>query len=107
MDENGDRRWATISDHVQTLDHTQVSQENQHTLILKVDGEQLDDLISYNQPMEHLDDTITTGPTADGLYQFKSIQDHKGPYSPSDPEYLGSSYTYLMDGKLGRSLGNP
>ena len=31
--------------------------------------------------MEYLD----TGQTEDGLYKFKSIQDHSGPYFPSDP----------------------
>ena len=27
-----------------------------------------------------------SGQMEDGPYKFKSIQDHKGPYSPSDPE---------------------
>ena len=49
MDENWERKHATISDHVHTLDQTQASREDQLRFKLKVDGEQLDDSISYNQ----------------------------------------------------------
>ena len=41
--------------------------------------------------------TLDTGPTEDGPYEFKSIQDHRDQYSPSDPEYLGSSYNLLNE----------
>ena len=85
MHENGERKHATIYDHVHKLDHIQASRENQLRFKLKVDGEQLDDLISYNQLMEYLEDTLGTGQTQDGLYKFKWIQDHRVPYSPSDP----------------------
>ena len=81
MDENGERKRATISDHVHTLDQTQASREDKLRLKLKVDGEQLDDLISYNQLMEYLEDNFDTGQHEDGLYKFKSIKDHRGPYT--------------------------
>ena len=68
-----------------TLDDTQVSRENQLSFQLKVDGEQLDGLITYNQLMECFEDTLDTGLTEDELYKLKSIQDHRCPYSPSDP----------------------
>ena len=68
----GREKSATISDHVRTLDQTQASREDQLRFRLKVDGEQLDDLISYNQLMEYLEDTLDTGQTEDGLYKFKS-----------------------------------
>ena len=80
MDENGERKRATISDHVHTMDQTQASREDQLMFILKVDGELLDDLISYNQLMEYLEDTLDTGPTEHGLYKFISILDHRSPF---------------------------
>ena len=58
MGENGERKRATISDHVHTLDHTLVSREDKPSFILKIEGEQLDDLISYNQLMEYLEDNF-------------------------------------------------
>ena len=47
--------------------------------------------------MEYLDGTLDTGPTEDRLYKFKSLQDHRGPYSPSNPDYLGSSDNILIE----------
>ena len=105
MDENGERKCATISDHVHTLHHAQTSREYQLRFILKVDGEQLD--ISYNQLREYSEDTLDTGQTEDGLHKFKSIQDYKGPYSPSNPEYLGSSYNLLIEWEPGEITWEP
>ena len=70
MDENGERKRATISDHIHHLDQAQVSTEQMLRFNLKVDGEQLDDLISYNQLMEYLEDNFDTGQHEDGLYKF-------------------------------------
>ena len=95
MDENGERKRATISEHVNDLCQEQVSREDQLRFKLKIDGDHLDDLISYNQLMEYLEDKTDTGTLEDGLYRFKCIKDHKGPYTSSDPEYNGSSYNLL------------
>ena len=105
MDENVERKRATISDHVHTLDKTQASRQEQLRFKLKVGGEQLDDLISYNQLMENLESTLDTGQTEDGLCRFKSIKDYRGAYSSSDHGYLGSP-TYGI-GNWGDDLGTP
>ena len=70
LDENGERKRATFSEHVNVL------REDQLRFKLKIDGDQLDDLISYNQLMEYLGDHTDTGPLEDGLYRFKCITDH-------------------------------
>ena len=72
-----------------------------------VDGEQLDDLISYNQLMEYLEDNFDTGQHEDGLYKFKSIKGHRGPYTSTDPEYLGSSYNLLIEWETGEMTWEP
>ena len=46
MDENGERKRAIISEHVKDLCQQQVSREDQLRFKLKIDGDQLDDLIS-------------------------------------------------------------
>ena len=33
--------------------------------------------------------------------KFKCIKDHRGPYTSSDPEYLGSSYNLLIEWETG------
>ena len=101
MDENGERKRATISEHVNDLYQAQVSREDQLRFKLKTDGDQLDDLTSHNQLMEYLEDRTETGPLEDGFYRFKSIKDHKGPHTSSDPAYNGSSYNLLIERKTG------
>ena len=64
---NGDRKRATISDHVHTINQDQISKEDQLRFKLKVDGDQLDDLISSNQLMEYLEDNTDTGQFENGL----------------------------------------
>ena len=89
MDENGERKRATISEHVKDLCQQQVSREDQLRFKLKIDGDQLDDLISYNQLMEYLEDKTDNGPLEDGLNRFKCIKDHKGPYTSSEVDLGG------------------
>ena len=107
MDENGERKRATISEHVNDLCQEQVSREDQLRFQLKIDGDQLDDLNSYKQLMEYLEDKTDTGPLEDGLYRFKCIKDHKGPYTSSDPEYNGSNYNLLIEWEPGEQTWEP
>ena len=51
--------------------------------------------------MEYLEDKTDPGPLEHGLYRFKCIKDHKGPYTSSDPEYNGSSYNLLNEWETG------
>ena len=87
MDENGERKRDTISEHVK--DQPQVSREDQLRFKLKIDGNQPDDIISYNQLMEYLEDKTDTGPLEDGLHRLKCIKDHKGPYTSSEVDWGG------------------
>ena len=98
MDENGERKRATISEHVNDLCQR---------FKLKIDGDQLDELISYKQLMEYLEDKTDTGPLEDGLYRFKCIKDHKGPHTSSDQEYNGSSYNLLIEWEPGEQTWEP
>ena len=89
MDKNGERKRATIYEHVKDLCQQQVSREDQLRFKLKIDGDQPDDLISYNQLMEYLEDKTDTGPLEDGLHRLKCIKDHKGPYTSSEVDWGG------------------
>ena len=76
MDENGERKRATIYENVKDLCQQQGSTEDQLRFKLKIDGDQLDDLISYNQLLEYLEDKTDTGPLEDGFHRLKCIKDH-------------------------------
>ena len=89
MDENGERKRATISEHVKDLCQQQVSREDQLRFKLKIDEDQPDDLISYNQLMEYLEDKTDTGPLEDGLHRLKCTKDHEGPCTSSEVDWGG------------------
>ena len=76
MNENGEKKRATISDHVHTINQDQISREDRLRFMVKVDRDQLDDLISYSQLMEYLEDNTDTGQLEDGFYKFKCIKNH-------------------------------
>ena len=57
--------------------------------------------------MEYLEDNFDTRQDEDGLYKFKSIKDHRGPYTSTDLEYLGSSYNLLIDWETGKLTWEP
>ena len=97
MDDHGERKRATISDHINTISQDQDSREDQLRFKLKFDGDQLNDHISYNQLMLYLEDNTDTGQPDNGLYKFKSIKDHRGPYTSSDPEYTCAVYVKKHD----------
>ena len=107
MDENGERKRATISEHVNDLCQEQVSREDQLRFKLKIDGGQLDNLILHKQPMEYLEDKTDTGPLEDGFFRFICIKDQKGPYTSSDPEYNGSCYNLLIEWETGEHTWEP
>ena len=92
MDDNGE---PSFSEHVNVL------RGDQLRFKLKIDGDQLDALISYNQLVEYLGDHTDNGPLEDRFYRFKCIKDHKGPYTSSDPAYNGSSYNLLIEWETG------
>ena len=89
MDENGERKRATISEHVKDLCQQQVSRENKLRFKLKIDGDQLDDLISYTQLTEYLEGKTDTGSLEDGL------------------EYNGSSYNLFIEWETGEQTWEP
>ena len=107
MDENGERKRATISDHVNTINQDQASRGDQLRFKLEIDGDQHHDLFSYNQFMEYLEDNTDTGQLENGLYKFRCVKDHRGPYNPSDPEYIGRSYNLLVEWETGEMTWDP
>ena len=57
--------------------------------------------------MEYSEDIFDSGQHEDGLYKFKSIKDHRDPYTSTDQEYLGSSYNLLIEWETGEMTWEP
>ena len=101
MDENGERKMATISEQVKALCQQPVSREDQLRFKLKIDGDQLGDIISYNQFMEYL------------LVHWKmdftdsnASRIIKGHIIPKTQNTMEVATTYLLSGRLGSKPGN-
>ena len=103
MDENGERKRATISEHVNDFYQDQVSREDKLRFELKIDYDQLEDLISYNQLLEYLEDKTDTGPLCTGSNASRITKDHILPQIQNTMEV---ATTYLFSGRLGSKLGN-
>ena len=104
MESKRELLYLTMSN---TINQDQASREDMLRFKVRTDGDQLDDLISYNQLMEYLQDNTDTGQLENGLYKVRCIRDHRGPYNPSDPEYLGSSYNLLIEWETGEMTWEP
>ena len=57
--------------------------------------------------MEYLKEALDTGQHEDRLYRFKSIKDHRGPYSSADPEDIRSSHNLLIEWETGEMTWDP
>ena len=106
MDENGERKRATISEHVKDIYQQQVSREDQLRFKLKIDGDQLDDLISYNQLMEYLEDKQTLAHWKMDSTDSNASRIIKGHRLPQTQSTMEVATTYLLSGRLGSKPGS-
>ena len=88
-----------IADHEKGLH----SQDVRIKFRCTVNDEEFEELISYNELMDH----ISKDKTEEGLWKFKSITAHQGPLSQSDPAYKGSRYNVLVNWETGESTFEP
>ena len=102
MDDHGERKRATISDHINTISQDQVSREDQLIFKLTIDGDHSDDLISYNQLMEYLENNTDTGQHDNRLHKFKCIKITGAHTLLQTLSILEVATTFLLNGKLGR-----
>ena len=85
-EENGERHRAKVTRQVvQIIDHDNDQRIENITFILDIGNGQVEELISYNQLLEHLED-------AQHVYRFRAIIGHQGCLLASDPDWKGSKY---------------
>ena len=93
-EENGERHRAMVTRQVvETID-----QDNGQ----RVENIKVEELISYNQLLEHLKNAQDHDTGVDQeLYRFKAIIGHQGPLLASDPDWKGSKYNVQVEWKTG------
>ena len=108
-EENGERHRAKVTSKVVEI----INQENGHRVeninfILDIGNGKVEELISYNQLFEHLENAQDN---AVGMYQehfkFRAIIGHEGSLPASDPDWKGSKYNVQAEWKTGEITYEP
>ena len=108
-EENRERPRAKVTRQVVEI----IDQDNDQRIeninyILDIGNGKVEELISYNQLLEHLENSQDRDMGMDHeLYRFRAIIGHQGPLLASDPDWKGSKYNVQLEWRLGRLLLNP
>ena len=77
-------------------------------LILNIGNGKVEELISYNQLLEHLENVQDHDMGMDEeLYRFGAIIGHQGPLLASDPDWKGSKYNVQVEWETGEITFDP
>ena len=108
-EENGERHRAKVTRQVVEI----IDQDNAHRIeninfILDFGNGKVEELISYNQPLEHLENAQDHDMGMDQeLYRFRAIIGHQGPLLASDPDWKGSKYNVQVEWETGEITFEP
>ena len=107
--ENGERHRAKVTRQVVEI----IDQDNGQTIeninfILDIGNGKVEELISYNQLLEHLVNAQDHDMGMDQeLYRFRAIIGHQGPLLASDPDWKGSKYNVQVEWETGEITFEP
>ena len=91
-EDNGEHHMAKIidiDDHGQTLEDIKFK--------LKINKDQAEEIISYNQLMDYIQKGTDTEEDPDSLFKFRDIVAHHGPLESTDPNHKGSKYNVMVE----------
>ena len=88
-----------IHDHGQPLEDIKFK--------LKINKDQAEEIMSYNQLMDYIQKGTDTEEDPDSLFKFRDIVAHQGSLESTDPNHKGSKYVLWLNGSLGRSHMSP
>ena len=102
-EENGERHKAKVTRKVVEI----IDQENGHrveniNIILDIGNGKVEELISYNQFLEDLENAQDNDMGMDQeLFKFRSIIGHQDPLAATDPDLIGSKYNVQVEWETG------
>ena len=108
-EENGERHRAKVTRHVVAI----IDQDNGQRIeninfILDIGNGKVEELISYNELLEHLENAQDHDMGMDQeLYRFRAIIGHQGPLLASDPDWKGSKYNVQVEWETGEITFEP
>jgi len=77
--------------------------------VCSVNDDAYEEILSYNELMDYIekDEQQHQDEDGNGLWKFKRVIGHEGPFKPSDPEYKGSRYNVLVEWENGEITSEP
>ena len=98
-EENGERHRAKVTRQVvEIIDQDNGQRIENITFILDIGNGKVEEFISYNQLLEHLETAQDHDMGKDQeLYMFRAIIGHQGPLLASDPDWKGSKYNVQVE----------
>ena len=108
-EENGERHRAKVTRQVvEIIDQDNGQRIENINFILDIGNGKVEELISYNQLLEHLGNTQNHDMGMDQeLYRFRAIIGHQGPLLASDPDWKGSKYNVQVKWETGEITFEP
>ena len=108
-EENGERHRAKVTTQVvEIIDQDNGQRVENINFILDIGNGKVEELISYNQLLEHLENAQDHGMGMDQeLYRFRVIIGHQGPLLASDPDWKGSKYNVQVEWETGEITFEP
>ena len=98
-EENGERHRAKVTRKVvEIIDQEDGQRVENINFILDIGNGKVEELISYNQLLEHLENAQDHDMGMDQeLFKFRAIIGHQGPLLASDPDWKGSKYNVQVE----------
>ena len=108
-EENGERHRAKVTRKVvDIVDQDNGQRVENINFILDIGNGKVEELISYNQLLEHLENAQNHDMGMDQeLYRFRAIIGHQGPLLASDPDWKGSKYNVQVEWETGEITFEP
>ena len=109
LEENGERHRAKVARQVvEIIDQDNGQRVENINFILDIGNGKVEELISYSQLLEHLENAQDHDMGMDQeLYRFRAIIGHQGPLLASDPDWKGSKYNVQVEWETGEITLNP
>ena len=108
-EENGERHRAKVTRKVvEIIDQEDGKRVENINFILDIGNGKVEELISYNQLLEHLENAQDHDMGMDQeLFKFRAIIGHQGPLLASDPDWKGSKYNVQVEWETGEITFEP
>ena len=108
-EENGERHRAKVTRQVvEIIDQDNDKRVEDINFLLDISNGKVEELISYNQLLEHLENAQDHDMGMDQeLYSFRAIIGHQGPLLASHPDWKGSKYNVQVEWETGEITFEP